>query len=55
LRILEAIGELNERDPELNLQVRIGINTGETVVMLQARPQEGEAIVAGDVVNTAVA
>jgi class 3 adenylate cyclase/tetratricopeptide (TPR) repeat protein len=53
LRILEAIGELNERDPELNLQVRIGINTGETVVLLQARPQEGEAIVAGDVVNTA--
>ena len=53
LRILEAIGELNERDPELNLQVRIGINTGETVVLLQARPHEGEAIVAGDVVNTA--
>jgi class 3 adenylate cyclase len=53
LRILEAIGELNERGPELNLQVRIGINTGETVVLLQARPHEGEAIVAGDVVNTA--
>jgi class 3 adenylate cyclase/tetratricopeptide (TPR) repeat protein len=53
LRILEAIEELNERDPELNLQVRIGINTGETVVLLQARPHEGEAIVAGDVVNTA--
>jgi class 3 adenylate cyclase/tetratricopeptide (TPR) repeat protein len=53
LRILEAIGELNERDPELNLQVRIGINTGEAVVLLQARPHEGEALVAGDVVNTA--
>ncbi len=53
LRILDAIGELNARDPELNLQVRIGINTGETVVLLKARPHEGEAIVAGDVVNTA--
>jgi class 3 adenylate cyclase/tetratricopeptide (TPR) repeat protein len=53
LGILEAIGELNERGPELNLQVRIGINTGETVVLLRARPHEGEAIVAGDVVNTA--
>ena len=28
LRILEAIEELNEADPTLSLQVRIGINTG---------------------------
>ena len=27
LRILQAIGELNEADPWLGLQVRIGINT----------------------------
>jgi class 3 adenylate cyclase len=53
LRILEAIGELNESDPSLSLQVRLGINTGEAVVALGARPEEGEGIVTGDVVNTA--
>ena len=53
LRILEAIEELNEADPALSLQVRIGINTGEAVVALGARPEEGEGIVTGDVVNTA--
>jgi class 3 adenylate cyclase/tetratricopeptide (TPR) repeat protein len=53
LRILEAIEELNEHDPGLSLQVRIGINTGEAVVALGARPEEGEGIVTGDVVNTA--
>ena len=52
LRILEAIEELNER-PGLELQVRIGINTGEAIVALGARPEEGEGIVTGDVVNTA--
>ncbi|HET7366953.1 MAG TPA: adenylate/guanylate cyclase domain-containing protein [Gaiella sp.] len=53
LRILEAIDELNEQDPALLLQVRIGIDTGEAVVALGARPEEGEGIVTGDVVNTA--
>jgi class 3 adenylate cyclase/tetratricopeptide (TPR) repeat protein len=53
LRILEAIGELNEADPELDLQVRVGINTGEAVVAVDARPEQGEGIVTGDVVNTA--
>jgi class 3 adenylate cyclase len=53
LRILESIEELNEQDPALSLQVRIGINTGEAVVALGARPEEGEGIVTGDVVNTA--
>ena len=53
LQILEAIAELNEGDPGLRLQVRIGVNTGEAVVSLRARPEHGEAIVAGDVVNTA--
>src|SRR4051794_26730376 len=53
LRILEAITELNEGDPLLSLQVRIGINTGEAVVALDAKPEEGEGIVTGDVVNTA--
>jgi class 3 adenylate cyclase len=53
LRILEAIAELNEREPALDLQVRVGIDTGEAVVSLVARPERGEGIVAGDVVNTA--
>src|SRR5580698_4991358 len=35
------------------LQIRIAVNTGEAVVSLGARPALGEAMVAGDVVNTA--
>src|SRR5947208_16877762 len=38
---------------EPDLHVRIGINTGETLVALGARPQEGEGMASGDVVNTA--
>src|SRR6266571_3264415 len=53
LRILESITELNEDDQSLELKVRIGINTGEVLVALGARPSEGEGIVTGDVVNTA--
>ena len=53
LRIVEAIEELNESDASLALQVRLGINTGEAVVALGARPEQGEGIVTGDVVNTA--
>ena len=41
LRILAAIGELNATDPGLSLQVRVGINTGEAVVALGARPDTG--------------
>jgi len=53
LRILEAISELNEDRPDRGLSVRIGVNTGEAVVTLGARAERGEAMVAGDVVNTA--
>jgi class 3 adenylate cyclase/tetratricopeptide (TPR) repeat protein len=53
LAITEAIAELNEQDANLNLQVRVGINSGEAVVALAARVDEGEGIVTGDVVNTA--
>jgi class 3 adenylate cyclase len=35
------------------LQVRVAVNTGEALVSVGARPAEGEAMVAGDVVNTA--
>jgi class 3 adenylate cyclase len=37
----------------LDAQVRIAVNTGEALVALGARPELGEAMVAGDVVNTA--
>jgi len=36
-----------------DLQLRIAVNTGEALVTLEARPEQGEAMVAGDVVNTA--
>ena len=52
LRILESLEELNE-ERGLELAVRIGINTGEAVVTLGARPEQGEGFVTGDVVNTA--
>ena len=53
LRILEAIADLNEADPGLGLAVRVGVETGEAVVALGARPELGEGLVTGDVVNTA--
>jgi Adenylate and Guanylate cyclase catalytic domain len=40
-----------ERAVRAGLRV-LGINTGEAVVALGARPEEGEGIVTGDVVNT---
>jgi class 3 adenylate cyclase/tetratricopeptide (TPR) repeat protein len=53
LTILDSVTELNGADPGLELQVRIGVNTGEAVVSLGARPALGEGMVTGDVVNTA--
>jgi class 3 adenylate cyclase/tetratricopeptide (TPR) repeat protein len=53
LRIVDAIAELNEQHAGLELAVRGAVNTGEAMVTLTARPEEGEGIVAGDVVNTA--
>jgi predicted ATPase/class 3 adenylate cyclase len=52
LAIQEAIAEMNEADPALALEIRIGVNTGEALVALDARPELGEGIVSGDVVNT---
>jgi class 3 adenylate cyclase/tetratricopeptide (TPR) repeat protein len=53
LRIVEAITELNEQDPSLSLSIRAAVNTGEGLVALGARPEAGEGMVTGDVVNTA--
>src|SRR5207344_2039089 len=38
---------------EGQIQVRIAVNTGEALVLLGARPGQGEGMAAGDVVNTA--
>jgi class 3 adenylate cyclase len=38
---------------EEGLEVRVAVNTGEAIVSLDASPGRGEAMVAGDVVNTA--
>jgi class 3 adenylate cyclase/tetratricopeptide (TPR) repeat protein len=38
---------------ELGLEARAAVNTGEALVALGARPELGESMVAGDVVNTA--
>ena len=35
-----------------SLEIRIGVNTGEALVRLGARPEAGEGMAAGDVVNT---
>src|SRR5439155_21104922 len=51
--VRQAVAELNEEDADLDLNVRIAVNTGEALVELGARPEQGEAMVAGDVVNTA--
>src|SRR6266516_3653275 len=53
LAVRRALAELNAEDEWLDLHFRIGINTGEALVMLDARPSEGEWSAAGDVLNTA--
>jgi class 3 adenylate cyclase len=53
LAVREAVTALNMEQPGLELSIRGAVNTGEAVVTLSARPELGEAMVAGDVVNTA--
>src|SRR5437773_9765286 len=53
LAVQSSIAELNREDEWLDLHIRIGIHTGEALVMLGARPGEGEWSAAGDVLNTA--
>jgi class 3 adenylate cyclase len=53
LAVRDAVATLNAERPELELRIRGAVNTGEAVVTLTARPALGEAMVAGDVVNTA--
>jgi class 3 adenylate cyclase/tetratricopeptide (TPR) repeat protein len=51
LAVRDWIAYLDENDPELDLHVRLGVATGEAVVVLTAQPNE--AMAWGDVVNTA--
>src|SRR5439155_18911048 len=51
VRAALAIRDWIAEQPEL--QMRIAVNTGEALVNIGARPAEGEAMVASDVVNTA--
>ena len=51
--IRSAVTEMNRVDTQLDLRVRIAVNTGEAIVALGAKTELGEALVAGDVVNTA--
>jgi class 3 adenylate cyclase/tetratricopeptide (TPR) repeat protein len=53
LAIRAAIAEMNEADAALDLHVRVGVNTGEALVVLGADPARGEGMASGDVVNTA--
>lgn len=53
LKITEAIAEINEGTPDLNLSFRAAINTGETLFSGVAQPQEGDDFIAGDVINVA--
>ncbi len=51
VRAALAIREWAEEEGEL--EVRIGITTGEALVSLDARPEAGQGMASGDVVNTA--
>jgi class 3 adenylate cyclase/tetratricopeptide (TPR) repeat protein len=53
LAVRDAVARLNDEQPGRDLHVRIAVNTGEALVSLNASPDEGEGMVAGDVVNTA--
>jgi class 3 adenylate cyclase/tetratricopeptide (TPR) repeat protein len=51
--VREAVGELRADEGSSELHIRAGVTSGEVVVALGARPEEGEAMAHGDVVNTA--
>jgi class 3 adenylate cyclase/tetratricopeptide (TPR) repeat protein len=53
LAIRTAIDELNDEDPWLDLSVRVGVCTGEALVVLDRDAHSGEGIASGDVMNTA--
>jgi hypothetical protein len=52
-RAVRAALAIREWGVEEGVEIRIGINTGEALVTVGARPEAGETMAAGDVVNTA--
>jgi class 3 adenylate cyclase len=52
LAVRGAVAEMNAADPQLKLEVRVAVNTGEAIVAVN-RTELREGMVAGDVVNTA--
>jgi len=53
LRVVEAVRELNDAEPGLDLALRAAVTTGEAVVARGARTGDSEGIATGDVVNRA--
>jgi class 3 adenylate cyclase len=53
LAVRARVRLLDEADPQLDLKIRVAVNTGEALVVMNARAALGEAMVTGDVVNTA--
>ncbi len=52
-RAVRAAFAVRDWADQEGLQLRLAVNTGEAIVELDARPELGEAFIAGDVVNTA--
>src|SRR5262245_56144980 len=52
-RAVRAALAIREFATEEGLELRVGITTGEALVSLDARPDAGEGMASGDVVNTA--
>ncbi len=50
--VCAAVAEMNAADPQLDLEVRVAVNTGEVIVSV-ANTELREGMVAGDVINTA--
>jgi class 3 adenylate cyclase len=53
LAVRDRVRAIDEADPQLDLKIRVAVNTGEALVVMNARAALGEAMVTGDVVNTA--
>ena len=51
-RAVRAAFAIRDWAVDEGIEVRIGINTGEALVQVDARPETGEAMAAGDVINT---
>src|SRR5919106_1809907 len=52
-RAVRAALAIREAAQDDGFEVRIAVNTGEALVSVDARPEAGETMAAGDVVNTA--